>query len=61
MNTLLSKVCKKTLLICLLNLKGLAIMMHAKDEATLTLKKSGPGVVYASDITLDHDVEICKS
>ena len=27
----------------LLNLKGLAIMMHAKDEATLTLKKSGPG------------------
>ena len=42
----------------LLNLKGLAIMMHAKDEATLTLKKSGPGPVYASDITLDHDVEI---
>lgn len=42
----------------LLNLKGLAIMMHAKDEATLTLKKSGPGEVYARDITLDHDVEI---
>lgn len=44
----------------LLNLKGLAIIMHAKDEATLTLKKSGPGVVYASDITLDHDVEIAN-
>ncbi len=42
----------------LLNLKGLAIMMHAKDEAILTLKKSGLGGVYAKDITLDHDVEI---
>ncbi|MEM6998625.1 MAG: DNA-directed RNA polymerase subunit alpha [Pseudomonadota bacterium] len=42
----------------LLNLKGLAIMMHSKDEATLSLKKSGPGPVYASDITLDHDIEI---
>ena len=42
----------------LLNLKGLAIMMHAKDEAILTLKKNGPGEVYARDITLDHDVEI---
>jgi DNA-directed RNA polymerase subunit alpha len=44
----------------LLNLKGLAIMMHAKDEATLTLKKSGPGEVYARDITVDHDVEIAN-
>ncbi len=42
----------------LLNLKGLAVMMHSKDEATLILKKSGPGPVYASDITLDHDIEI---
>jgi len=42
----------------LLNLKGLAIMMHSKDEAILTLKKSGLGEVYARDITLDHDVEI---
>jgi DNA-directed RNA polymerase subunit alpha len=42
----------------LLNLKGLAIMMHSKDEATLTLKKSGPGPVYASDIAVDHDIEI---
>lgn len=42
----------------LLNLKGVAIMMHSRDEATLTLKKTGPGEVRASDIALDHDVEI---
>ncbi len=42
----------------LLNLKGLAIRMHAKDEATLTLSKKGPGEVLASDIVLDHDVEL---
>ena len=42
----------------LLNLKGLAIVMHARDEATLTLRKKGQGPVLASDITLDHDVEI---
>ncbi|MCK5498959.1 MAG: DNA-directed RNA polymerase subunit alpha, partial [Gammaproteobacteria bacterium] len=44
----------------LLNLKGLAITMHAKDEAVLILKKSGPGEVKASDITVDHDVEIAN-
>lgn len=44
----------------LLNLKGIAIRMHAREEATLTLKKSGPGEVRASDITLDHDVEIAN-
>jgi DNA-directed RNA polymerase subunit alpha len=42
----------------LLNLKGIALRMHARDEATLTLKKKGPGVVTAGDIALDHDVEI---
>jgi DNA-directed RNA polymerase subunit alpha len=42
----------------LLNLKGLAIRMHARDESVLTLSKKGPGEVRASDITLDHDVEI---
>jgi DNA-directed RNA polymerase subunit alpha len=42
----------------LLNLKGLAINMHSRDEATLTLTKKGPGPVLASDIQLDHDVEI---
>ncbi len=42
----------------LLNLKGLAIRMHAKDEATLSLSKKGPGEVLANDIVLDHDVEL---
>jgi DNA-directed RNA polymerase subunit alpha len=42
----------------LLNLKGLAIRMHGRNEVTLTLKKKGPGPVTAGDITLDHDVEI---
>ncbi|MDV3238198.1 MAG: DNA-directed RNA polymerase subunit alpha [Gammaproteobacteria bacterium] len=42
----------------LLNLKGLALKMHSRDEALLTLKKKGPGVVTAGDIVLDHDVEI---
>lgn len=42
----------------LLNLKGLAIRMHNKDESTLTISKKGPGVVTANDIVLDHDVEI---
>jgi DNA-directed RNA polymerase subunit alpha len=42
----------------LLNLKNLAIRMHTRDEATLSLAKKGPGVVTAADIQLDHDVEI---
>ena len=42
----------------ILNLKGLALKMHNRDEATLTLSKKGPGVVTAADITLDHDVEL---
>jgi DNA-directed RNA polymerase subunit alpha len=44
----------------ILNLKGLAIKMHAKDEATLTLAKSGAGEVTARDIAVDHDVEIAN-
>ncbi|WNO09729.1 DNA-directed RNA polymerase subunit alpha [Teredinibacter sp. KSP-S5-2] len=42
----------------LLNLKNLAVVMHGKDSATLSLSKQGPGVVTAADIQLDHDVEI---
>jgi DNA-directed RNA polymerase subunit alpha len=42
----------------LLNLKNVAVKMHARDNATLKLEKSGKGVVKASDIKLDHDVEI---
>ena len=42
----------------LLNLKGLALRMHARDEATLTLNKKGPGNAVAADIVIDHDIEI---
>lgn len=42
----------------LLNLKGIAVVMHEKSEATLTLYKNGPGVATAGDIEVDHDVEI---
>jgi DNA-directed RNA polymerase subunit alpha len=38
----------------LLNLKQLAISLVGKDEATYTLSKTGPGVVTAGDIALDH-------
>lgn len=44
----------------LLNLKDLALIMHSRNEATLVLKKSGPGPVLGSDITLDHDIEIAN-
>ena len=44
----------------LLNLKGVAVTLHARDEATLTLKKKGEGVVTAGDIEADHDVEIAN-
>ncbi len=42
----------------LLNLKGLAIVLHAKNEVVLTLSKKGSGAVTAADIQVDHDVEI---
>ncbi len=42
----------------LLNLKGIAIKLHGRDEVTLSLVKKGPGAVTAADIQLDHDVEI---
>ena len=42
----------------LLNLKGVVLKMHGRDEATLTLKKSGEGMVTAGDIEQQHDVEI---
>jgi DNA-directed RNA polymerase subunit alpha len=44
----------------LLNLKDLAITLHGRDETTLTLSKKGPGPVLASDIQLDHGVEIAN-
>jgi DNA-directed RNA polymerase subunit alpha len=42
----------------MLNLKGVGIIMHSKDEATLTVNKKGPGYVTAGDIQLDHDIEV---
>ncbi len=42
----------------LLNLKGVVLKLHNRDEVTLTLKKSGSGAVTAKDIEVSHDVEI---
>ena len=42
----------------LLNLKGIALRMHGREEAILTLSKSGLGPVTAGDIQIDHDVEV---
>src|SRR5690349_22730827 len=42
----------------LLNLKSVAIRMHSREEAELSLSKKGPGPVKAGDIVVDHDVEI---
>ncbi len=47
----------------LLNLKGVALIMHANEEQTITLSytgsdKAGAGVVTAGDIETGHDVEI---
>ena len=42
----------------LLNLKNLAVRMHTRDQAVVRISKKGPGVVTASDIQLDHDIEL---
>lgn len=42
----------------LLNIKGIVLKLHASEEATLKLTKSGKGVVTANDIEENHDVEI---
>ncbi|MCY4214673.1 MAG: DNA-directed RNA polymerase subunit alpha [Gammaproteobacteria bacterium] len=45
----------------LLNLKGVAIVLHDSDQATITLSRSGEGEtteVRAADFTLSQDVEI---
>jgi len=44
----------------LLNLKGVAVKLHDRDEVILTLTKSGAGVVTAADIQLDHGVDIAN-
>ena len=42
----------------LLNLKGVVLKLHSRNEAVLTLSKQGEGVVTAADIEVSHDVEI---
>jgi DNA-directed RNA polymerase subunit alpha len=42
----------------LLNLKGIAVLMHDKTEAMVTLNIQGPGVATAGDIETGPDVEI---
>jgi DNA-directed RNA polymerase subunit alpha len=44
----------------LLNLKGLAVKVHGKDEVFLRLNKSGISCVTAADIIHDGDVDIIK-
>ncbi|MFY0639961.1 DNA-directed RNA polymerase subunit alpha [Bermanella sp. WJH001] len=44
----------------LLNLKGVAVKLHEREEAYLTLHKSGAGQVTAGDIQLDHGVEVAN-
>jgi DNA-directed RNA polymerase subunit alpha len=42
----------------LLNLKGLSVKLNSRNEATLSVKKDGEGVVTAGDLQAGHDVEI---
>src|SRR5687768_15385099 len=42
----------------LLNLKGLTVRLHGREDVTLKLSKKGPGPVLASDIEREHDVEV---
>src|ERR1700674_482468 len=42
----------------LLNLKGVVLKLHNRNEIVLKLKKNGPGPVTAGDIEGSHDVEI---
>ena len=51
---------KEDVIEILLNLKGVAVQLHERDEAVLSLNKKGPGVVTAADIELDHGVEVAN-
>jgi len=42
----------------LLNLKGVVLKLHNREDALLSLKKKGEGPVTAADIEITHDVEI---
>ena len=42
----------------LLNMKGIAVILHDQSEAVLTLTKEGVGPVTAGDIQVPHNVEV---
>ena len=42
----------------LLNLKGLAVKLNSRDEALISVNKSGEGPITAADFQTSHDVEI---
>lgn len=42
----------------ILNIKALRLKLHSEKSKTIYLKKKGPGIVKASDITSDADIEI---
>lgn len=44
----------------LLNLKGIAVVLHNQDEAIISLSKDGGGEVTAGDFQLTQDVEIAN-
>ncbi|MFM7121303.1 MAG: DNA-directed RNA polymerase subunit alpha [Gammaproteobacteria bacterium] len=44
----------------LLNLKGVAVMLHRGDHATIRIVKQGAGPVTAADFQLTQDVEIAN-
>ena len=44
----------------LMNLKGVSLVMHSKDETVLSLSANKSGVVTAADIVLDHEIEIAN-
>ncbi len=44
----------------LLNLKGIAAVLHNQDEAIISLSKDGAGQVTAGDFQLTQDVEIAN-
>ncbi len=44
----------------LLNLKGVAVVLHNQDEAVITLSKEGTGPITAGDFQLTQDVEIAN-
>ena len=42
----------------ILNIKQLALRLHAEGPKRMTLSKKGPGVVTAGDITMGSDIEV---